>query len=736
MQPQSEDSNKKASTGRGGAYLVWRLCLVGAVLALIWIPHLTHFDIDRSPTELEVLKSSLRTPSREVLDEIGRMPLGTGLTFADDKIIETAEQIFAGAMPAPRFLKPPLPLQGYPQDYRSGPQGLQLSVAALEIEGVLVRAFERTHDRRFLQLAIKRILNFAEHESRQRLADGFLWNDHAVGARISVLVKVWRYVREDGNYPSSTLREILSLIERSGRLLAKPEQFTVKTNHGVVQNLALLQICAAFPALPEVAAWRETAVRRLTDQLHFYVSPEGVVLEHSAEYQRFGTELLANAIRLVRFNGMEPAPILAEAAHNTGLVLSNLVRPDGTLPLVGNTSAGKYVAPSLPNRVTYASDLFPVAGYAIWWQRDKATNASQTVVTWAKHDGHGHKHADEGSVLFWSDGVDWITNTGYWPYGAPNEEKAYSWSGSNAAHQPGEPFHVARSAQLLMTGEATSARFIEVERRNQSGEQFRRQVVRLDAQTLLVLDFVKAVPNGTETVWTIDPRLQLMPGESANSFISSATPDGRQVSIAYASQLEAKLQLRRGSERPFAGWVVVDNQPTVADALQIIAPIGNTSSAILFSVSRSPIKTAAELDMPSGATAERWTVVLHIDEKYLRVRRQGENIAVETSADSQVWAPSLGMALARSPDVTVERAALKTAYAKAVNTYPPWRDLSFYRLRLTYVLGILAVLIEVGWLALSTRPGIAGGRKSLYVHWAISGCWAAAAVWISQIYLK
>lgn len=730
---------------------LWRSTLPLVVIAAVWIPHFSHYQLDRSPVLLAAMQTSLQTPASAVLDEIASMSLGARLDIGAGKVIEIGEQILAGFLPAPSFLEAPLALQGYPRDYQRGPPTLQLVMATLEVETVLLDAFEQTYDRRFLHLATSRILGFAAHEAAQRQGEGFLWNDHAVAGRISVLVKLWRHVRETADFPAESSRQILSLVERSGRLLAKPSHFTVRTNHGVMQNLALLQIGAAFPALPESGAWRRLALERLNVQLPFYVPREGVVLEHSAGYHLFGAELLSMAVRLSVLNGLTPAPSLADAARNSRLVLARLMRPDGTLPVLGNTDAGggnaipiadsggtgpiQHQRPPHPNPVL-GSNLFPVAGYAIWWQANESKQLSQTLIAWAKHDGHGHKHADEGSVLFWSGGVNWVTNTGYWPYGARNAEAAYSWTGSNAAHQPGEEFSGPRSVQLLKTGEASGVSFIDVERRNPDGAQFRRQVLQIDAQTLLVLDFAQGVSKGSEAVWTVDPTLRLSPGATANSFISTPTSDGRHLMISHANHTAARVQIRRGSERPFAGWVVVNGRPTQADALQIVDPASNSANAILFRVASRPMDAAQKISIETGATADHWAVLLEGVGELKRVSRQDTTITMGNVETSKNPADSLLVPLRPAPDVAVERAALTRAYASAVKTYPPWRELKRYRVRLSYALGILALLVEVGWFAISKLAGVVTTRQFLYTHVGITLGWVAVAVWIFQFYLQ
>ena len=62
-----------------------------------------------------------------------------------------------------------------------------------------------------------------------------------------------------------------------------------------MQNLALWQICLAFPALPNVEFYKQLALERMRDQMTFYVNEEGVILEHSAGYQNTGLEFIGMA---------------------------------------------------------------------------------------------------------------------------------------------------------------------------------------------------------------------------------------------------------------------------------------------------------------------------------------------------------------------------------------------------------------------------------------------------------
>lgn len=97
-----------------------------------------------------------------------------------------------------------------------------------------------------------------------------------MASRVSVLARTWRHTRARSEIDASVKQMILRLAVRTGYLLAAPDHFTVRTNHGATQNLGLLQLGAAFPFLEEVpASGGSWAVDRLELQLAYYVSPKG-----------------------------------------------------------------------------------------------------------------------------------------------------------------------------------------------------------------------------------------------------------------------------------------------------------------------------------------------------------------------------------------------------------------------------------------------------------------------------
>ncbi len=704
------------------------------LICSIHLPHHFTFSIDRASPSSEIVDKLDTVPVRDILDEVAAISLGILFAVSDSRRKGIADKLLEGQLIAPGLHSGPIPLVGWPDDLLHGGPSFQLTLASLEHENLLLKEFERSGDRRYYQAARDRILAFADWEAQQRDPIGFLWNDHAIAARVSVIVSLWKHLRGDADATSVQKEALVGLAMRSGELLAKPKLFTVRTNHGVMQNIALLQIAAAFPLLPKSEFWRDLAIQRLELQLGYYVSEEGVVLEHSAGYHLLGTHLLATAARLVRLNGMTPSARLLEAVESTGQFSRLLLRPDGTLPAFGNTDVGShqtltvipdvetskpnsFAAPFSPPSETAA--LFPISGYALWWSGSPAP--TQTVVAWANHLRHGHKHADEPSLSVWSHGYDWITATGYWPYGREGFEEANGWAGSNAPHSIGEPAGSPRQARLLGAGNKGPLRALDIEVCRRHGMCVRRQVVQLSAERLIVVDDISGSDGGTETIWTTDPRLTLRQIDKLK-FAGSAAENGHDLHIELASNVDPEVALLRGSSTPFAGWVVSRGLPQPSDAVRVIHRGRNAAMATLIEISES--SDVSSIHSFAKNDSEDWRVGLRHSGGDVIIERKARKVSITQSAET------VSLTVDDPPDMVERQVALRSAMNDAIDRYPPWRDLSAYHFRLYVMIAMLWLATEVGILA--ARNII---RERTWLQLAPLGGWIALGFWIHHWYL-
>lgn len=712
-----------------------RLLIALAFMAAVWWPQYEHFLIDRSPLPATTVAELITSPADAVLSELGGMSLAVTLEVPPAEVLQTAKGLLQGVVRGTSFANADIPLRGWPHDLLQTDSTFQLAVASLGIEDLLLDAFQHTGDAAYYRLARSRLLTFAEWEAAQREPIAFLWNDHAVAARIPVLIRFWRNLRNDPNSTPEQRQQLLALISRSGELLAKPGQFTVRTNHGVMQNLALLQICAAFPLLPQAGQWRQLAIDRLGFQLPFYVSEEGVVLEHSSEYHILGTELLAYALRLIRLNGREPSRELAHKAMLAQDFAGKLIRPDGSLPLIGNTAAGRaariakshadggeaviHQAPPFAPPAAGAYG-YPVSGYALWWS-DRPV-ISQLAIAWAKHDRHGHKHADEPSIGFWADNRDWLTASGYWPYDAPYYTQAIGWAGANAPHLVGEDLHVKREVTVLAEGAAGDIRFIDLENRRASGYHVRRQILQWSAGEFLVLDSAQGAEQTVETVWTLAPDLSVQ--VVGKDRFQAAPSSGRSLlHIAFDSREASEpAQLYIGSTQPFAGWVVEKRQVLPAPAIRVLAAQGNSMTAAYFKL--SGIEESPAVSVIGTPAPTEWAVSVGNSAGRKRISRKGGQILIENGE-------RLTLDIAAPKPFSEHRAELRQAMTSAIDRYPPWRDLARYRKKLLIWIGVVYASIETAII------GIVLWKKHYrWLHWISLALWLAFALWAVGYYLR
>lgn len=707
--------------------LLWLLGLLVpiAVIASIWIPSLAHYRVASPGIERPVLEQLLTLPAEDRLLEIERQNLALPLRMSDAEIQEAATRLLAGE----------LALKGFPAvavapgfdraDLAKGLPTWGLHFGSLAGTEILARAYEITGDDRWLTAALRHALGFIEYERAAWLPDGFLWNDHAISGRVSALIKLWRLYRKHPDYDPASGQRLIEHILRCRNLLAKDSQFTFNTNHGVMQNISLLQIAAAFPGLPDEERFRRLAQDRLERQLRFYVSPEGVVLEHSAEYHALGIELIGMATQLLPMLG-EPVPPEWTLRHRQARDFLDLIRlPDNSLPMFGNTNSTPDFPPENRNpsgnersacSAREGLHLYPVSGYAVNWSCGQ--HNTQSVMALSQFVGHGHKHADELSLLTWTRGNRWLTGVGYWPYGVPGDAQAYGWEGSNAPHWLGETTAGEREPVLIASGTAAGISFIDARRKGHGGSEFRRQVLQIGEDWWIILDFAHGPINAeAEVLWTFFPGVTLA-ALGDGTYLGSQGTNEMQVNIVGSENISHRMAMAERS--PWRGWVVKDRTPTPAATVLARFPTG----APLISSFRAADLGQSErikIDLLAQNGPEAWELAIdRAGEHQMRIVRQpGGHIELK-------GAEALGdvrLALASAPDVGSARSAIRTAYSELAAEFPRYREVFHYRLKATkLLLAIFAaqeILLALMWI-FRQRP-LPAARVPLIAAWIGGG---------------
>ncbi len=666
--------------------------LMGVGNVMVWGPLWRHFHVSVAPIDAAVLQRHRQEPADSVLAAVAEASMMTDHPLRGDAAVAAARRILQGELALPAL--PPLAIgDGFaPAQLEAGVPVQQVWVASLIVPDLLLRAHEHAPDPAYLAAAERYLRGYIAHEARVHFPEGLLANSHAVSNRPGVLARFWRHARK--NASDELVRTVQGFALRTGTLLARPGFFIAATNHGVMQNVGLLQLAAAFPALPEAAGWRDTALQRLEQQRPMYIGPDGAVLEHTAGYHFHGVVLSGYIVRLLREMG-RPVPEAWQKAHDGARAfMATLQRPDRSLPAIGNTYRYAWRLPALvqPDDEAWGAALrgrasftktFPVSGHAVWWDADgSADGGVQSVLHWGWFARHGHRRAQEMSLHVWSAGTDWSTNTGYWPN---SDEAGFNlaagWGGGNGPHLLDEPAESARRTTLLAQADQDGLRLLDLERVVAGGPRLRRQVIQWQARQWLVLDSVHDPRNGSlRVLWTGAPETtQAAAGERAYTLSRAGLP--LRFSVVVDGGAGVSATPLSGSLKPFGGWVAFDRKAVAAPALDARVPAAGgwmLATLQLAEAGQPPLRAR----MQRYTSADDWAMELPLPGGPLALVRQGRTLAVTGGAGGPVTIP-----LAPVPAVDAELAAIEAAGDAVRRQYPRFRTAEAERREQSLLLG-------------------------------------------------
>lgn len=729
-----------------------RIVGVTLIFAVIWLPWLAYNHVPELTIGSGMIEQGRSIPDDALLNELGKYDLGKTFHWVDDReLIGAAEKILLGTVELPGF-----PITNIKAPFKaaamaSGPTMWQLFVHSLGVPNVLMAAYRTSGRSEFLRAAADYLVAYDAYESTTWKPGGFLWNDtwsrfvrndHAVAARVPVLSEFWRLYRKSPDYQPDVAEAVFRMAARCAYLLADPSRFTVATNHGIMQNLALCNVGLSFPTLPNTKGYCKLAFMRLDKQLAFFINDEGFVLEHSPGYQRFALRLLGIAFRYLSLLDQDVPVQWMRKYEAAQRVYAVIRRPDGSIPVFGDTDGkidrkGPVITATADNQRharlserAWSPDraLFfaPIAGYCLWWNRLGAwpdpRQLSQTAIAWSNFDGMGHKHADELSLTVWAAGTSWWTNVGYWPYDILGRDMAESWVGANAPHFVGEPAQSLRKTRVRNYGWDGDLKMIDLERNGPGSYRARRQIINLGPGTWIVIDTSSGVHEGrSQTIWTTSPTVNLKEDGVTESYTLTDASTGQSLQAFFEGIPSITRQVINGSLSPFGGWSVVDGMVRSAPSVVIEQPADSLWMLAAWSLMHgfsSEFELTEAPQMRRWAGEEEWKIALPTTNGPATIERRGIRIDLSTGSGRLS-----SLELSAGPDVSRERAELRAALATASKNFGAVDMSGVYRLKVTVVLlaalvvgatilrvmrrfnpawtPILRLIITTGWLLLS-----------------------------------
>ena len=715
------------------------------VICGLWLPVLRAYYVSPTKVDDEVIKQALESPSDSTLEKLKDFDFLETRWESKQALVDAASSLLHGDLRIHNCsARITMPFSA--QDLAQVPPGCKLPLAGFVVPDLLLRAYEASGRGEFLSAAEAVITSAHKYEQAAWFPRGQFWNDHAVAARVSVLANFWRLYRHSKNYRPEVAWQVLQMVAHSAQLLAKPDQFTFATNHGIMQNLALWHASLAFPSLPHMQHYQRLAFARMNQQMKYYISDEGVVLEHSAGYQSYGVRLLGWAFQYLDLMHQTAPREWIEKYDRAKQVYGTFRRPDGSLPLLGDTDSradapGPLVTPfdrdGHLQPLAYDSgwrpaepvNLFPVSGYSVWWDGlefwPNAQNLSQSVVTWSNFSGHGHKHADELSVFFWAGGQSWWSNVGYWPYDTEGRAPAESWAGSNAPHLVGESSASLRVTKLLSIGHSDRLTELEVERAGVENYIARRQVIHCKPNLWVVLDNTSGSESSqTTTTWTAPSAVRLQQRQAGGSFLLETPGSNDHLDLFVLGSQGTVQKVFRGSSHPFVGWQVEGGVPVPASALVVEQPARNSWAAVIWSWEKAG--ATAWFDGPPRMThwtnATNWEIQLPGSAGGIVLHRQGNRLGLHSDRGTNE-----ALELMAPPDVNSQLAELRSQFAATASQYHHFSGNIAKRTKVTWLLMGIFLLQQIFFVVYKRihAPRLDTLEYLSLIAWIVGGIWLA-----------
>ena len=192
----------------------------------------------------------------------------------------------------------------------------------------------------FRRRAVSHIASFIAENPVYR---GINWNcTMDVAIRASQILAAEGYLREAGD-DRFWVDLLKSLLLHARFILDNLEDGPVRGNH-YLSNLAGLFLCGlGLTEFREAPGWRDFARERLFSEMKRQVTEDGLDYEASVSYHAFATEIFLFPALLASEKGTSFPRAYLKTLEQMLEAVAILIRPDGTLPQVGDNDDGRFL---------------------------------------------------------------------------------------------------------------------------------------------------------------------------------------------------------------------------------------------------------------------------------------------------------------------------------------------------------------------------------------------------------
>ncbi len=448
----------------------------------------------------------------------------------------------------------------------------------------LLLAYRDTADHEFLDLA-EGFVDEWMHDHNDASYEG-PWGDLVTANRTRTMLLAWELLRHR-DAQSESVAGLCRHLEHHGNRLADLDAYTSNHNHGYFQDEALLLLAHAMPELPNSHAWEALALDRLSAQIDFSVTADGVHREHSPSYHAGMLLRFINLDGLLTDLGLTIAVDLKAVIQRMYGYIAFAALPDARAPLLGDSSRwiGSSSMEYIPDEALYSltvghaghapavvDAVFSEGGYAFFrdgWHSADDFDQTVYVAFVASAFSRSHKHCDDLSLLLYGYGKEWLVDAGFHSYDDDDPYHGFSLAprAHNVVEVDGTSYFDALPADrdtssglhLITAFELGVDRStVEGEHRLNDGVLFTRSVEYERPARVVARDSLRAEDDQEHAYvlyWHIAPDKQVEQTAPGEFWVSTDDATGPSLRVSVTGTVGLSCDITEAATDPYQGWV-------------------------------------------------------------------------------------------------------------------------------------------------------------------------------------
>lgn len=293
----------------------------------------------------------------------------------------------------------------------------RLYIQCLNVISHLCDAFIETKEKKYILKAYSLLLNWIYFIKVDKEPNRFKWVDHSVANRVLNIIYFYHVAKHEIDL---NIELIIDILIEHGEFLENDKNYN-PNNHGIMVDRSLLVLSVFLSKYESANRWFQKSKLRLTNAMYRDFSANGVHLENSPSYHLMTRKLFNEVEKFLQSNNKSLGKEVREKLSQTRDYIAYMVKPDYTLPLIGDTSIGKVTW----IEKSYESFSDTHAGITILQSKaDKEINS-----TWLSFIcGYGsktHKHRDDLSITLFYNGKDILIDSGRYNYDSKDKYRQY-----------------------------------------------------------------------------------------------------------------------------------------------------------------------------------------------------------------------------------------------------------------------------------------------------------------------